>query len=80
MRRLIEELGKLQGKDLSGLAFAPGNVPNAVFMSATEPAKRSTRAALDTKESQIEDAFKHEMYRHIKYQNDLYVHSNVRII
>ena len=69
MRRLLDELGKLRGKDLSGLAVAPGNIPNAVFLSATEPAKRSAGAAMKDKSKGIKDAMTHEMHRHGLYKD-----------
>ena len=73
MRRLLDELAKLRGKDLAGVSVAPGNIPNAIFLSATEPAERSAGAAFKRNAQGMTDAMKHEMYRQREYKDGSYV-------
>ena len=54
-------LNNLKAKDLPGLALAPGNIPNAVFLSHDKPVDRPVRDRVN--DHRIEDAMKHEMFR-----------------
>jgi hypothetical protein len=54
-------LNNLRAKDLPGLALAPGNIPNAVFLSHDKPVDRPVRDRVN--DHRIEDAMKHEMFR-----------------
>ena len=62
--QLLQALGNLTGKDLPGLVRAPGNLPTALSLSATEPVARPVAERVN--DQRIVDAFKHEMGRQRK--------------
>lgn len=68
---LLSALKALKGKDLAGLAMAPGNIPAAAMLSHTTPVNRPVRDRIS--DTRINDAMKHEMHRQAQYVDGSYV-------